>query len=425
MSSQITPLRVSRTVHRLTALILAAMLGCPVAAPAAVKDPGASMFLFSAFGTLGIVHSSEDRADFTDGIFKPNGAGYTRPWSPDVDSRVGGQVIGNFTPQLSAMLQVISEQNYNNTFTPHVEWANLKYQFTADASVRVGRIVLPSFLFSDSRHVGYTNPWVRLPVELYSLVPVDHSDGADVSYALHSGRVIQTLRGTYGTTSSTSPGGAAVNARRQWTLSDTLEFGSLTTHVTYQQAHLTISNLHTLFNAFRQFGAQGNALADTFDQYNRRLRFLGIGATYDPGAWFTTGEWGTSDFYSVLGKSTAWYASAGYRVAKFTPYLTYAELQANSHRSDPGLTVSDLPPFLAAPATGLNAALNSILGSIADQRTLSVGSRWDFAKNVDLKLQYDHTRLGAGSPGTLINLQPGFQTGSTVNIFSVAIEFVW
>src|SRR5476649_776254 len=98
MSSQITPLRVSRTVHRLTALILAAMLGCPVAAPAAVKDPGASMFLFSAFGTLGIVHSSEDRADFTDGIFKPNGAGYTRPWSPDVDSRVGGQVIGNFTP---------------------------------------------------------------------------------------------------------------------------------------------------------------------------------------------------------------------------------------------------------------------------------------------------------------------------------------
>jgi hypothetical protein len=46
-------------------------------------------------------------------------------------------------------------------------------------------------------------------------------------------------------------------------------------------------------------------------------------------------------------------------------------------------------------------------------------------KNVDLKLQYDHTGLGAGSPGTLINLQPGFQRGGTVNLFSAAIDFLW
>jgi len=408
-----------------TAIGLLATLSYSAGAGQTSDDSLASMFALSAFGTLGVVHSSEDRADFTYNIFRPEGAGYSQAWSPDVDSRVGGQIVASLAPRLSAMVQVISEQNYDNTFTPHVEWANLKYQVTPYASIRVGRIVLPSFLVSDSRNVGYTNAWIRPPVELYSLVPVDSSDGVDVSYRLHSGRVIQTLVGTYGETNSTLPAGGTGNSRRQWIVSDTVEYGSLTVHAAYQEAHLTLSNLHALFGHFRQFGAQGNALADTYDPYNRRLTFFGMGAMYDPGAWFVMGEWGTTDFHSVLGKSTAWYASTGYRLGKVTPYLTYGELHADSNRSDPGLTVSTLPPFLAGPARGLNGALNSILGSISDQRTMSIGARWDFVKNVDLKLQYDHTRHGAGSPGTLINLQPDFQPGGTVDLFSVAIDFVW
>ena len=66
---------------------------------------------------------------------------------------------------------------------------------------------------------------------------------------------------------------------------------------------------------------------------------------------------------------------------------------------DPGLDVSTLPPDLVGPATGLNTALNAILAAAAVQRTISVGSRWDFMKNIDLKLQYDHVDLGAGSAG--------------------------
>ncbi len=46
-------------------------------------------------------------------------------------------------------------------------------------------------------------------------------------------------------------------------------------------------------------------------------------------------------------------------------------------------------------------------------------------KNLDLKLQFDHMRLGAGSPGTLRNLQPGFELGSTVNVFTTTIDFVY
>jgi hypothetical protein len=187
----------------------------------------------------------------------------------------------------------------------------------------------------------------------------------------------------------------------------------------------TLDGLDAFVGAFGQFGPQGVALEAKYDPYRKPLEFIGIGAMYNPRDWFVTGEWGTQQLHSVLGESTAWYVSSGYRVAGFTPYLTYGALKANSNTSDPGLNASVLPPYLAGPAMGLNAALNAILGSIAVQHTTSAGVRWDFLKNVDLKLQCDHTRHGAGSPGTLINLQPGFEPGGTVNLFSAAIDFLW
>jgi hypothetical protein len=389
-------------------------------------DADAQMFSFSGFGTLGVVHSSENKADFTSSIFKPQGAGYSHRWSADVDSLIAGQVTANLTPRLSAVLQVISEQNSDNSYRPHVEWANIKYQFTPDFSVRVGRIVLPAFLLSDTRKVGYATAWVRPPVEVYQLLPVTSNDGVDASYRLHFGEFTNTVQGSIGNndTKLTNNGGYS-KARDSWGISNTTEYGPLTVHIAYLKTNLTVESINPLFNAFRQFGPEGIAIADKYDPANKPFPFLGLGASYDPGNWFVMGEWGHAKRNSVLGDNTAWYASGGYRFEKFTPYLIYADAKVDSNTSDPGLTVSALPPFLAGPATGLNAALNAILGSATVQNTISIGGRWDFMKNAAFKLQFDHTRIGAGSPGVLSNTQPGFQPGGKVNVFSATVDFVF
>jgi hypothetical protein len=412
-----------RRPRALVALTLSGLIA-PGLYGAEIPSSGASIFSFSGFGTLGVVHSSESEADFVANIFSPNGAGYTRSWSPDVDSRLGAQVTAT-VHEFSAVVQVIAEQNYDGVFRPHVEWANLKYQITPDFNIRLGRTVLPSFLFSDTRKIGYANPWVRPPVEAYSLVPIDNSDGVDASYKLHFEVFLNTLVAAYGNQTSGTPAGSDNIARRLLVIADTLERGPATVHLAYQQTYLTVDALRPLFDAFRQFGPQGIALANRYEVDNRLIRFMGLGAMYDPGAWFVVGEWGVTDYDSVLGKNTAWYVSGGPRLGKFTPYLTYGAVQADDRTSDPGLTVSALPPNLAGPAGGLNAALNSILASSPDQRTLSVGMRWDFMKDLDLKVQADHTRLGANSPGTLINVQPGFRPGGTVNLFSATVDFVF
>jgi hypothetical protein len=405
-------------------VVCAMSLSLVAGAPAAADDSDERMFRVGGFGTMGVVRSSEDRADFTTSISEATGAGYTNQWSAGVDSLLGLQVTGTFTNQLSAVLQVISEQNYDNTYTPHIEWANVKYQVTPDASLRVGRIVLPIFLLSDSRKVQYANPWVRPPVEFYTLVPVTNSDGVDAGYRLHSGRFTHDFIGTYGTSKPHFASGSA-DVTRQWSLSDTVYFGPATFRATYQQAVLAIDDLDSLIDAFRQFGPAGAALADKYQVNGKVTKFAGVGVVIDPGGWFIMGEWGKAEYHSVLATKTAWYLSGGYRLSKFTPYVTYADVKADSSTSDRGLDISTLPANLAGSAAGLNAALNGVLGSTPVQHTISAGTRWDFMRDTDLKLQYDRIQLGTGSPGTLSNLQPAFRVGGSVNLVSITIDFVF
>ena len=412
---------VERTSFKLAPALLAMAL---YAAGARADEAETPRFSFGGFGTVGVVHSSEKNADFTSGIYRPNGAGHTHAWSADADSRIGAQLTATLSPRLSAVLQVISEQNYDDTYRPHVEWANLKYQFTPDFSVRAGRTVLPIFLLSEVQNVGYANPWVRPPLDFYSLVPIDSSDGVDASYRAHFDKLASTFRFTHGRSFARFPSGTA-KTTDGWGISNTSEYGAFTAHASYFKARTTFSVYKPLFDGFRQFGAEGIALADRYEPSNTAVTFFGLGATYDPGKWFVTGERGFVGSDSVLGKRSAWYASGGYRMGKLTPYVTYARRKSQSDTSDPGLTLSALPPSLAGRAAALNAGLNAGLGSVPVQATLSFGTRWDFAKNAALKLQLDHIRLGDGSVGTLINVQPGFQAGGKVNVFSSTVDFVF
>src|SRR6185312_2451033 len=154
-------------------------------------------------------------------------------------------------------------------------------------------------------------------------------------------------------------------------------------------------------------------------------KFVGAGASYDPGPWFAMAEWAQFDTHTVIGKKAAWYVSAGHRWNKFTPYATYAQLRGLSNTSDPGIPLAGLPPPVAAGAAQLNAILNGQLGILPTQSTLSLGVRWDLLRSAALKLQYDRVALGSGSHGVFGNIQPGFEPGSTVHLISATFDFVF
>jgi hypothetical protein len=409
---------------KLTICSLIALAFTPAWAKA--DDTGSSIFAFNGFGTLGIVHSSDSLADFVATGLEPNGAGYTRAWSASVDSLVGGQVTANITPQLAAVVQLIAQQNYNDTYWPHVEWANVKYQFSPDVDVRIGRIVEPTFILSDSREVGYSNPWVRPPAELYSINPITSLDGLDASYRVHLGEVTNTLQANYGRNLTFQfPGHSRLDSSSVWGLYDNTEYGAVLLHLGYAATVITVSSAATnLFDGFRQFGQQGVDIAQTYEAVDKSVTFLTVGASYNPGHWFTMAEWARARSDSFIGVSSSWYVSSGYRVGVFTPYLTYAQV-TEGIRSVAGLNLSDLPVSVQPAAAALNSGLNALIATRPVQYTSSAGVRWDFRQNFDFKLQLDRINPGAGSPGTLINIQPGFVPGSTAYILSAAIDVVF
>jgi hypothetical protein len=386
---------------------------------------GAPSLSLNGFGTLGVVHSSEDQAAFVSSIFAPRGAGHSSDWSAEVDSRLGLQLTADLTPHFSGVVQVISEQQYNGSYQPAIEWANVTYDVTPNMSLRAGRVMLPIFMSSEYRKVGYALPWVRPPQEVYGSVPVTNVDGIDVSYRLRFGDVNNTLRATYGQKNAKFPyidanGDRAtgdIESRESLTIGNKLEWDDVSLFASYTQLRLTIEEFTPFFDTYRLFGPLGAAIADRYDVEDKRFEVVSLGASFDRGDWFVMGEWTQTESRTFLADSRGWYVTGGYRFGAVTPYLTYARRRFHSSTSTPGLS---------QPGTEqLDAMLNSFLGYQPQQTSLSLGMRWDFAHNMSLKAQFDHMNHEAGSSGYLVNSQPGYEPGGSVNLFSLALDFVY
>lgn len=393
--------------------------------PAYAADPDAFAWTFGGFGTAAVSYSDNRQADFASSVLKATGAGYSDAWSPHVDSRLGAQLGVTVNKQWSGVVQVITEQRLDRSYRPMVEWANLKYQATPDLSLRVGRIALPIFLAADYRKIGYAYPWARTPGEVYGALSISSSDGVDASYRWQAAGFKLLTQGFVGGTDLDLYQGYTVKARKLTGVSTTAERGAFSSRISAFSSKVSINLADDLFDGFNQFGPQGQALARQYGVQRKRFNALTVGASYDPGNWFVMAELGRFNSHSFLGKSITGYASAGYRIGAFTPYLAYAASHARSPTRDPGLALDGLPPPLAAPAGQLNAGLNYLLMSVPVQNTVSAGVRWDARRNVALKLQFDRVRVGEGSRGTQINVQPGFGARPNVNLASAVLDFVF
>lgn len=407
----------------LPAVLGTAMLACGLCASAHAADSSPTWKL-SGFGTVGVVHSSNRDADFTTSPLKASGAGYTESWSPDVDSRFGVQLDVS-KGRWSGVLQVVSEQRLDGSYRPLVEWANLKYQVTPDLAVRAGRIALPVFLAADYRKVGYIVPWVRTPAEVYGGQPLSGSDGVDLTWRWTRGGLRNTTQAFYGHTDLNLYNELRVQAAGIAGLSHSVEQGAFSGRISAGTGSLTTDLGKDLFTALRAFGAQGGALARRYEIVDKRITILTAGASYDPGGWFVTAEGGRTRTHSLLGDMSALYVGAGMRFGAFTPYAGYARSRAETPASDPGLSLAGLPPRAAATAGMLNAGLNAYLFAMAAQTTWSTGLRWDLAQNVALKAQYERVRPEDGTRGFFSNVQPGFRSGQSNHVTSVALDFVF
>lgn len=346
------------------------------------------MFKIGGFGTLGVTHSSLNSADYVTDSTVPKGAGRSSSWSASNNSRVAMHLNATFTPKVSALFQVDSEYHSDGTYRPEIEWISVKYSFTPNVYLRAGRIVLPTFMDSENRDVGYSYIWVHPPVDLYHQLSIPSSDGIDGMYRSEIGEAVNTVKVIYGQNTVDRPN-SVTTSKNMWGVFDTLEYGQATFHAGYQERQSSTQNVLT--------GITGPSTQNTD---------LSLGATYDTGEWFVISEW-------IQRRSTykagAMYVSAGYRINKFTPYVTHSQ-------NSPGSILQDSPP---PTATALQLAKRS-------QSTNGLGVRWDFMRNFDFKIQYDRVTLSDNSNGYLINVPTNvILYGTTFHVISAVVDFVF
>lgn len=380
------------------------------------------------FGTFGFAHTNTNQAEFRPTVFPSQGAD-NHGLDFGVDSKLGLQANARLNEQFSGAVQVLVQRGKENEDLPRVSMAFAQWQPTSALAVRVGRLRWGAFFATESLAIGYSNPWVRVPVDVYAQVPMYTIDGIDASYQLNFGDTSLTVQPMFGTTNfqlpEPFPGVGGINGKSKNLLGINLlaENGPWTVRAGYNRTKLTVYNNTTLqlFDALRMADGAlpgAAALADQLEVNDKRGEFMGVGVIYNGSKVFLQSELTRRRTKSFMADTTGWYVTGGYRLGKMMPYVTYAKLTVDSPLSNDTLPTTGAMGMLGQ---GVNMLLST---GNNGQQTTSVGARYDFYKNAAFKVQFDHIRLrGDGSTGFLSNVSPGFD--GPVNVVSAVVDFVF
>lgn len=118
------------------------------------------------FGTLGAVYHNTPGVEYRRDISQPASGAKAGHLSFGQDSMLAVQADYRSSSELSAVAQVVSRLNAENSYFPQLALANLKYQMGA-SQFRLGRMNIETYLEGDAAEIGYANAMVRQSVVHY------------------------------------------------------------------------------------------------------------------------------------------------------------------------------------------------------------------------------------------------------------------
>ena len=286
----------------------------------------------------------------------------------DFDSRnnhVGVQLYSALTDKVSVTLALTAEGGQSG-YNVEPEWAYGTYQFNPDWGLRMGRFKGPFYMVSDYRDVGYAYPWVRPPEEVYSTNPIKSINGLDLVFQ-KTHQEVNYLLEIYGGSRTNE---TLVNANSPFIplLCPTCPPG--------------YTDLAFEFETYDSVGINASvgteAITFRAGYYNTKVdvpgffigesgSFAGVGLIVDWRNLVFYSEYVTRDtdpnVEGAFPDQNAWYATLGYRLLSFLPYVTYAEIDEGADKS-----------FFAFK-----------------QSSAALGLRWDIDDAADIKFEVKQT----------------------------------
>jgi len=350
-----------------------------LAASAAHADEGLD-YKFSGFGTVGAVRTNTDEGEYRSGLRQGNGAKKSLDFG--VVSRVGLQGNVQFNSTFSAVGQVLTSHR-DGQDGPQVEWLFGQAKLASWADVRLGRMVLPVFMQSDTRNVGFASHWIHAPHEVYDTYPPTSFDGIQAVLRAQWGGINFTAQPSWGKTESSLyyallPG----RSKLKYSHLSGLYLSAVSGDWTVRYGTV-IGKDATFVNPVMTVAAGGD-----------HDRFSGVGLQYDNGSLLFLSEYTTRRQSTGMFDSNGYYVSVGYRIDAWLPYVSTGKFDPKGFG----------------------------WGGAAKDSTESAGLRWDAMKNIAVKYQYESTT-------------PNFQfangtaafvaANNRVRVHSVAVDFVF
>ncbi|WP_394242468.1 outer membrane protein [Vibrio astriarenae] len=368
--------------------LVAALVSLSLGANAAGWDD----LRISGFGSVGIGQSD-------------NAVGYAGYTDEKVDweqeTLAGLQFDFRINDRAKFVTQIVSNSRYD--YAPKIEMAYASYSFES-FTARAGKLRLPLFFYSDYTDVGYAYPMIRPSQELYENLVLKGYTGADLLIPVefeNSTLLFQPVVGIGEIDEDDSVFGEVdldgmYGLSAQWIYEDLMLRGSY-------------------------FAAEANPTCTVTDPTSKTDactvahgivagqdgQFISLGAQYDNGDLLANIEAADVqlegqfyDYRSVTGL-------LGYRVGKFTPYLAagWVETTDNEER------------------TGSPLALSMSY----ERMSYSVGSRWDFTKNMALKFDVTYVDYKETSGGFTSNVPQvsGNEYEDSSLVYSARLDFVF
>lgn len=384
------------------------------------------------FGSIGTTGTDTNTLGFRRDTSQTQEAG--KSWGIATDSRLGVQLDVDFNESFHITAQWIARDHAGDFIEQNLEWAFLRWSPMSDLNIRAGRLGADVYLLSDYRNVGYAYPWIRPPHEFYGGIPLYHFDGFDISKRFRINNDYLTLKFFTGYTHnqlSSNPSNEVFD----------FDAGVIGANIVYEtenwRARASYAYLHVnkelpdfedtselLKGDALNFGLPNvRALIPSLKLKNSSMHFASIGGSYDDGIWLAHAEGSYFDSETPLQPSQiSGYFSLGRRFSTLTLYSLFGMSHTLQNKIDiPEPVIPDAQ--LQALHDGLDIALNK---NGVDQKSVSVGLRWDFYSNVALKAQWSHFWIGDNGSQLWRESTTGQNNDvDTVNVWSVGLDFIF
>ncbi|ROR23698.1 sulfate ABC transporter permease [Vibrio crassostreae] len=352
--------------------IITSVLCASIASPAFAIIELTDNLLLSGFGSTSWAKSDNENPLIVN-------RGITDESCYDCDTTFGVQ-LDYFYKSFKASVQVVKPPQYDWS-EPQLEWAYLGYEFDK-VDVSIGRLRLPIFLASEYYHVSQAYMMARPPTEVYnSMLGITAFNGIKISWAHDIGDESTLLFSPFYGTKDTNEAELNSTTSLEFETNRTIGANIQLTGVNYRWNFAFLDSNYDQTVTIDGFGT-----LPTDKNQHIQLWSLGFEYEYEQAVFASEGQ--------ISDRSSSMYASLGYHLDSFTPYVVYgAEFDSNEH------------------LTG-----NSYL----------IGVDYDVLPNVSIngEVQYFEARKTNGAFVEDFNAQTGFDDKDAV-LYTIMLSFVF